>query len=133
MYIYMVKRVATRDIVPLWVRVSLFFYIKILVSGQENIACDKITKMFRYNKDKYGNNIFSLTNKTKYQNEYEYYKTVKGNFVVVQKPAPEVEAVSYAPSCTAAVVSEGLMRSILGMYDLNKYEEIFGVEELDIL
>ena len=67
------------------------------------------------------------------QNEYEYYKTVKGNFVVVQKPAPEVEAVSYVPSCTAAVVSEGLMRSILGMYDLNKYEEIFGVEELDIL
>ena len=37
-------------------------------------ACDKITKMFRYNKDKYGNNIFSLTNKTKYQNEYEYYQ-----------------------------------------------------------
>ncbi len=44
MYIYMVKRVATRDIVPLWVRVSLFLFIKILVSGQENIACDKITK-----------------------------------------------------------------------------------------
>lgn len=40
-------------------------------------ACDKITKMFRYAKDKYGNNIFSLANKTKYQNEYEYYKLLE--------------------------------------------------------
>ena len=42
--IYMVKRVATRDIVPLWVRVSLFLYIKILVSGQENIIYEKTMK-----------------------------------------------------------------------------------------
>ena len=42
-YFFKIRRVATRDIVPLWVRVSLFF-IKILVSGQENIACDKLTK-----------------------------------------------------------------------------------------
>lgn len=42
--IYMVKRVATRDIVPLWVRVSLFLYMKILVSGQENIIYEKTMK-----------------------------------------------------------------------------------------
>ncbi len=66
------------------------------------------------------------------QNEFQYYKTVKGNFVVVQRPAPEFEPVSYS-SPVAQLVSEGNMKTILGMYDLDKYEEIFGVEDLEIL
>lgn len=67
------------------------------------------------------------------QFSYEYYKTAKGNFVMIKSPAPEIEAVSYAPSCIASVISEDLMKSILGRHDLNMYEQIFGAEDLEIL
>lgn len=39
----------------------------------KEFAFDKITKMFGYKKDKYGNSYFSLLNETKFKNQYEYY------------------------------------------------------------
>lgn len=67
------------------------------------------------------------------QHLYEYYKTAKGNFVLVKSPAPEIEAISYVPSYITCVISEDLMKSVLGMHDLNMYERIFGVEDLETL
>lgn len=66
------------------------------------------------------------------QNQFQYFMTAKRNFVGVMSPAPEFEAASYMAT-TAFTVPEDEMKTILGMYDLSKYEEIFGTENLETL
>ena len=74
-----------------------------------------------------------LTCRTLYQ-QYDYYKTTLGNFVQINTPAAEFRGegnINVPVRCQ--VISENMMRSILSSHDMNKYEEIFGVDDVEML
>lgn len=74
-----------------------------------------------------------LTSRTLYQ-QYDYYKTALGNFVQINTPAVEFrgEGNTNVP-VKGQVISENMMKSILSSHDMDKYEEVFDTDDVEML
>ena len=74
-----------------------------------------------------------LSCRTLYQ-QYDYYKTTLGNFVQINTPASEFRGEGSAcVPIKSQIISESMMRSILSSHDMDKYEEVFGVDDVEML